>query len=100
MITRIVKMGFRTEGITVFRQIFADSKNLIRSFPGNHHVALLQDEANPEIFFTYSQWESLEALENYRNSELFKSTWAKTKVLFNAKPEAWSLEFQDNGELI
>ena len=30
-------------------------------------------------------------LENYRNSALFKNVWAKTKVLFNDKPQAWSV---------
>ena len=29
-------------------------------------------------------------LNNYRNSELFKDVWSKTKILFNKKPEAWS----------
>ncbi|MFZ0490789.1 MAG: antibiotic biosynthesis monooxygenase, partial [Salegentibacter sp.] len=32
------------------------------------------------------------ALENYRNSELFKEVWAKTKVFFNDRPEAWSVD--------
>jgi heme-degrading monooxygenase HmoA len=43
--------------------------------------------------FTVSIWESEDDLNAYRNSELFENTWAKTKVLFNDKPEAWSLEF-------
>jgi hypothetical protein len=29
-------------------------------------------------------------LENYRNSDLFKTTWAATKALFNDKPMAFS----------
>jgi hypothetical protein len=31
-------------------------------------------------------------LETYRHSELFKEVWSKTKPLFNAKPEAWSVD--------
>lgn len=42
--------------------------------------------------FTLSHWESEENLEQYRQSELFKSTWAKTKVLFREKAQAWTLE--------
>ena len=34
--------------------------------------------------------ENEEALNAYRHSELFRSTWAKTKVLFAEKPIAFS----------
>jgi (4S)-4-hydroxy-5-phosphonooxypentane-2,3-dione isomerase len=30
-------------------------------------------------------------LNAYRESELFKFIWPRTKALFNAKPEAWTL---------
>lgn len=90
MIVRIVKLTFREEEIPTFQQILIDSKEKIRAFPGNLYLEMLQDENNPCIFFTYSQWEQAEDLENYKHSELFQSTWAKTKVLFSAKPEAWS----------
>ncbi|MFM1898201.1 MAG: hypothetical protein RL577_441, partial [Bacteroidota bacterium] len=39
---------------------------------------------------TLSRWESVDDLERYRNSQLFEETWAKTKVLFDRKPEAFS----------
>ena len=41
--------------------------------------------------FTISHWDSEAALELYRQSELFKFTWAKTKPLFEEKAQAWSL---------
>jgi heme-degrading monooxygenase HmoA len=44
------------------------------------------------VFFTYSFWNAEANLEQYRNSELFKAVWAETKPLFNAKPEAWSVD--------
>ena len=43
-------------------------------------------------FFTYSYWDSENDLNNYRKSELFNEVWTFTKKLFNAKPEAWSVE--------
>lgn len=98
MITRLVKMSFRPDGIDAFKEVFAESKDKIRAFPGNRHVELLQDTNNPGIFFTFSLWESAEALENYRHSELFERTWAQTKVLFNDKPEAWSTEKRGEGQ--
>ena len=90
MIVRIVKLTFREEEISNFKQVLEDSKEKIRAFPGVLHLQMLQSAEDPCIFFTYSHWESKEDLENYRHSELFKSTWAKTKPLFSAKPEAWS----------
>jgi len=90
MIVRLVKMTFRLEEIEPFKKVFEASKEKISAFPGVIHLELLNGTDQPEVFFTYSHWESAEALENYRHSELFRTTWAKTKPLFAAKAEAWS----------
>ena len=90
MIVRIVRMTFAPGKTEAFLEIFNGSKSRIRSFPGCLHLELWQDASSPEVFITYSNWEDEHALENYRHSELFKTTWAKTKVLFAAKPAAWS----------
>jgi (4S)-4-hydroxy-5-phosphonooxypentane-2,3-dione isomerase len=90
VITRLVKMNFQPEKIAQFREIFAANKNSIAAFEGCQSVTLQQDVNTPSIFFTISKWRSVEDLENYRNSELFKGVWAKTKVLFQDKPEAWT----------
>lgn len=91
MIIRIVKIGFKPQSIVTFKALFENQKAKIRAFDGCSHLELLQDKNNPETFMTYSFWESEEALNKYRESELFKGIWADTKVHFNAKPEAWSL---------
>jgi heme oxygenase (mycobilin-producing) len=91
MIIRIVKMGFHTENIEAFKDIFENSKHLIRGFNGCLHLELLEKVDEPNIMFTYSHWESEEHLNEYRKSELFEKTWAATKILFNTKPEAWSV---------
>lgn len=98
MIVRLVKMGFREDAIEEFRQVFAESKDLIRAFPGNHHVELLQDQTQTGVFFTYSIWDSEGSLEAYRHSELFERTWARTKILFNTKPEAWTTVKRGEGQ--
>lgn len=90
MIVRLVKMTFRPEEVETFRKIFEDSKEKIRAFPGVMHLELLNGTDQVDVFFTYSHWKTAEDLENYRHSELFKNTWAKTKPLFAAKAEAWS----------
>lgn len=96
MIKRIVKMSFQPELVATFKNdVFDQSKDKIRAFPGCLHMELLGDVAQGNVLFTLSIWESEAALDNYRQSDLFQSTWAKTKVLFNAKPEAWSVTVLD-----
>lgn len=90
MINRIVKMTFREEEVDNFLEVFEASKHNIRNFPGVQHLELMQDVKQKNVLFTYSLWESEEDLENYRHSELFKKTWAKTKPLFSEKAQAWS----------
>lgn len=92
MIIRIVKMTFMPEKVEAFLEVFHASKQFIRSMPGCNHLELLNDINSPTIFFTYSYWDSETELNNYRDSDLFKEVWSKTKILFSAKPEAWSVE--------
>lgn len=92
MIIRIVKMTFDPQKVSSFLDVFDASKEMIRNFAGCSHLKLLNDINSPNIFFTYSHWESEAHLDAYRNSELFQTTWARTKILFAAKPEAWSVE--------
>ncbi len=98
MLTRIVKMEFQPEKTSTFLQNFDRVKHKIRNFEGCKHLDLLQDANNPAIFFTYSKWENLQALENYRNSELFKTVWITTKKLFRCKAQAWSVTKIDSIE--
>lgn len=92
MFVRIVKMSFQPEKVDEFMDIFTIKKEFIRNSPGCRLLELYRDKTTPSIFFTYSYWESEIDLENYRNSDLFKEVWATTKVLFNDKPEAWSVD--------
>ncbi len=92
MITRIVKLSFPLQNHSEFEDIFYASKPLIDKFEGCESTNLFQDLSNPDNFFTISYWNSEADLENYRKSDLFKSTWAKVKPLFNHKAEAWSLQ--------
>jgi len=89
---RIVKMEFREDKVAEFLTNFNSVKEKIRSQPGNHLLEMYRDKHNASIFFTYSYWEKEEDLNNYRKTDLFKEVWAKTKALFNAKPEAWSVD--------
>ncbi|MFD2570081.1 putative quinol monooxygenase [Spirosoma soli] len=92
MLIRIVRMTFQADKLADFHTIFDNSKHHIRSFPGNRHLELLRDPDHPNVRMTYSLWESADALEAYRQSELFRTTWGATKALFAEKPVAFSGE--------
>jgi quinol monooxygenase YgiN len=92
MIKRIVKMTFQPEKLNEFFSLFEEVKNDIAEFEGCHHLELWQDKQHSNVLFTYSIWDNEQALNKYRFSSLFKSTWSDTKILFSAKPEAWSLD--------
>lgn len=92
MFVRIVKMSFHEEHIEAFLDNFEQMKSLIRNADGNRLLELYRDRNDPQVFFTYSYWDTEADLENYRQSELFSNVWAFTKKLFNAKPEAWSVD--------
>ncbi|MGZ4034182.1 MAG: putative quinol monooxygenase [Bacteroidia bacterium] len=92
MIIRIVKMTFEPQKVNDFLIIFNESKQLIRNMEGCSHLELLNDINSTNIYFTYSYWDSENDLNNYRSSQLFNNVWTKTKALFSAKPEAWSVE--------
>ncbi len=85
-------MSFAEDNVNAFLENFHENKEKIRAVNGCCLLELLRDKDNPNIFFTYSYWENQSDLENYRQSDLFKSVWAKTKVLFNEKPQAWSVD--------
>ncbi|MFN4299028.1 MAG: putative quinol monooxygenase [Thermaurantimonas sp.] len=89
---RIVKMTFKPEDVPSFLNIFEQNKEKIRHQPGCNSLKLVNDKENSNVFFTISEWEHPDYLEQYRQSELFKSVWAATKVLFADKPEAWSVD--------
>ncbi|MGB5500589.1 MAG: antibiotic biosynthesis monooxygenase family protein [Maribacter sp.] len=98
MLIRIVKLTFKLGNIVKFEKIFKETKPHILDFEGCISLELFQDKTNPNIFFTYSQWTSEAHLNKYRNSDFFNSVWSKTKVLFHAKPEAWSVQKKHFGD--
>ncbi len=92
MLVRIVKMSFDPSKIDIFLSNFEANKYKIRQFDGCQFLELYRDQHNTNVFFTYSYWNTETDLNTYRTSDLFKSVWSKTKPLFNAKPEAWSVD--------
>lgn len=85
-------MSFKHQKVDEFLSNFDANKAKIRGFEGCDFLELYRDQYNTNVFFTYSYWNSESDLNNYRHSDLFKAIWSKTKPLFNAKPEAWSVD--------
>ena len=89
MIKRIVKLKIKPEEQEVFKSLFLKSKAIILSFDCRH-VECLQSLDEPSTFFTYSHWDSVDALNEYRNSDDFALIWKNTKALFADRAQAWS----------
>lgn len=92
MITRIVKMEIEESKVDDFKTFLYPMTLRISSFDGCTHLDILNDKEDKTKFFSYSTWESEKHLENYRNSEMFKETWAKAKTFFAKDANAWTVE--------
>jgi len=97
MITRIVRMTFRPEAIEDFLSIWNQSRTHIRARPGCLEARLFQDHTEHHVYYTLSRWASVGDLEAYRRSELFGEVWPKTKALFAAPAQAYSLDAVPDG---
>jgi (4S)-4-hydroxy-5-phosphonooxypentane-2,3-dione isomerase len=96
MIVRLVKMHFKPEKVEDFLTFLTKYKAEIRAFPGCQLVEILQKKDQPEVIITHSHWQSESDLENYRVSDLFGFVWANTKIHFQSKAEATTLEVLDS----
>lgn len=92
MIKRIVCMEIYPERIPEVEKILSQNFNKIKSFKGCLHLEILRDKNEPNRFFSYSEWKSVDDLENYRSSEFFGMFWRQLRKNFQAKAKAWTLE--------
>lgn len=96
-VTRIVKLTFQEGRIADFLTFFDTINTRVSRYEGCNGMRLLRDIRQPNVVFTYSIWESEEALNSYRDSELFGTVWPTIKPWFGDKPEAWTVStyFED-----
>jgi len=83
-------MTFDPDAVDAFIEHFDEVSPRIRGFDGCHHLELWRDPRYPNICTTYSHWESTDALNAYRHSDLFADAWTTAKSLFAARPVAQS----------
>jgi autoinducer 2-degrading protein len=84
--------SFRQKSWRAFHQVFDENKQQIRNFDGCLQLELHADPANENVRYTFSLWRSQADLDAYRKSELFQQVWPRTKALFAARPQAFSLQ--------
>ena len=92
MLVRVVRMTFRPEAVPDFLALFERTAPRIRAAPGCHRLDLWRDAADPARFATHSLWTDAAALDAYRASSLFRTTWAATKPLFAEPATATSYD--------
>jgi quinol monooxygenase YgiN len=92
MIVRIVHLTIDPACLDDFLTMFDATSDKIRSNEGCEHLELLQHKRYSNMFTTYSHWASEDCLNAYRESELFKQVWSKTKTWFAAPAVANSYE--------
>lgn len=88
---RIVRLELKPENCSEFEAFFEKIKDTIASMPGCNGVKLYKDADMNNVYYTHSDWDSVDALNAYRDSDFFKKTWAYTKTLFQNRASAFSL---------
>jgi len=83
-------MEIEPEELENFLESFRGVRKQILNFPGCKDLEFWQEYDQTYKVSTFSVWESVDALEAYRVSDLFRSTWAKVKPLFRSRARARS----------
>jgi quinol monooxygenase YgiN len=97
MIVRIVRMEFQPNRVHDFLTVFRAAESKIRNFSGCRQMEIYRDHDRENVFYTISHWDSLQHLNDYRNSEVFHRTWEPVKELFAAAPIVYSLQKSTTG---
>jgi len=92
MIVRIVRMTLRSDAIDSFLALYDSVSPSIRAQAGCRGLRLVREVGRPGVLSTISLWDTADALESYRGSELFRTTWSATRTFFETRAEAWSHE--------
>lgn len=83
-------MTFHPDKVGDFLALFDATSPRIRAFPGCRRVDLWVDVRYTNILTTHSIWSDEAALDAYRASDLFKTTWQETRRWFAAPAVAHS----------
>jgi len=90
MLIRLVRLTLKPASVASFQEKFTVMAPKIRQVSGCHRLNLWMDITSNHIITTYSEWDSESSLNNYRESDLFKTNWALVKPMFAAPAIAHS----------
>jgi len=88
---RLVKLSIKQDQVQTFKALFNEHRKTIESFEGCIRLRLWQDQDQPSVFYTCSEWYDISSLESYRSSTFFQRVWKTVKPLFSDKAWAWNL---------
>ena len=75
-----------------FLDTFNQVKHEIRTQKGCLHLEILRShDQGLTSLWTISVWQTIDDLETYRASALFRQTWTEVKPLFSGPARAWTL---------
>lgn len=86
---RWVEIPVYAESLETARALLLRQAPRTRAFPGC--LALTLYEGEGPTLYSFSVWESAEALEAYRRSALFRDFWESLRPHFRGKPDAVSV---------
>lgn len=90
MLIRLVRLTLQPSAVKSFQRLFQAVAPQILQMQGCNRLELWVDSASENILTTYSEWDSETSLISYRESDLFKETWADVKPFFAAPAMAHS----------
>ena len=91
MIRRVVRLTLKEDKADDFKAFVTPKVPLIKGFDGCEGLEFLQDTNESNVFYTISLWQSEEALNSYRASELFGTIWPNVKPWFKDKALTYSM---------
>ena len=92
MITRIVRLTVKDDASKeAFRNIYQRRNPFKNGVKGCKAVNIMRDVMHKNIYYTVSQWDSVDDLEAYRKSDYFKETWPMVKAQLSQRAEAFSM---------
>jgi len=92
MIIRVVKLSFDKSNLPEAIQKLEAIAPVVRSMNGCRNLEIGFRLKDRGVVFTYSHWDSVDHLNDYRDSSTFRDFWDDIKSLFSNPAEAYSLE--------
>jgi quinol monooxygenase YgiN len=92
MIVRVVELKFEKENLPLAQKMLEEIAPKVKGMEGCSYLEISSGIKDKGMIFTYSHWSSADALNAYRDSEIFRNFWRDLKKLFADPARAWSLD--------